>query len=640
MVPVPAENDHGQDYTPAQSSVNRHDAPLLTMLTCDPNCHLVNLATPEDDRALYEQLAQWHEYQPDKNEDEALPKRIRARWTNLDPSALDSGALAAVLKGQPLAAESTPVTHRNPRRLFLHIGVHRTGTTAIQRLLHNNRERLAAQDVHYGFQTENHTWLASGLQNEDAEAGKIVDMIIKDALSAGKGTTIISGEDLCRIAYVDRLAPLKAHFEVRVIVYLRRQDSWLESWYNQNIRWPWELETSRFTPDRFLERRAQFHWLDYGAMLRRWIEVFGQGNVDVRVFEEARESANFTDEFCQLCAIDTSDLEQPKRAQNASVSPAAGELLRHLHLFRRAPVDRMVLIRLTAEVFVTLGLNEERHVYSGRERQRLLQAFGSSNRWVAKNLLGREDGKLFPGEMPDDDDTTPDISLPKPRVLLDQVARSLTSAMLQLIVETPVRHELNEATMNELLHLEHRRRGLRDQLIELNYLLKPRKPVSANFRRRREQQARDPNLLMANAAAPGDMPSPSDWTRATRDLADALNWQDRDTAQSRILQGTLSRWQQLTRAPDKPLLECWPDARSLVEGVLGPLLDLLLTELSTHRKLLRWAPDSVPLKLRRQARRIQRLQRKADQLEETLNSTPRRLLRLALRKKQEAVAPR
>ena len=34
-------------------------------------------------------------------------------------------------------------------KLILHIGTHKTGTTALQRFLHSNREPLAVQGIHY-----------------------------------------------------------------------------------------------------------------------------------------------------------------------------------------------------------------------------------------------------------------------------------------------------------------------------------------------------------------------------------------------------------------------------------------------------------------------------------------------------------
>ena len=61
------------------------------------------------------------------------------------------------------------------------------------------------------------------------------------------------------------------------VFYLRRQDHWLMSWYNQHVKWPFDREKSRMDPQAFLATLEDFHWLDYERLLGRWSAVLGAG---------------------------------------------------------------------------------------------------------------------------------------------------------------------------------------------------------------------------------------------------------------------------------------------------------------------------------------------------------------------------
>ena len=99
---------------------------------------------------------------------------------------------------------------------------------------------------------------------------------------------ILSGEDFAIHEDLGWLAPVAARHEVEAVFYLRRQDHWLMSWYNQHVKWPFDRAKSRMDPQAFLATLEDFHWLDYERLLGRWSAVLGEGRVAVAVLEKGQ----------------------------------------------------------------------------------------------------------------------------------------------------------------------------------------------------------------------------------------------------------------------------------------------------------------------------------------------------------------
>ena len=125
--------------------------------------------------------------------------------------------------------------------IWLHIGTTKTGTTALQHHLSSNRDALAEQGLTYvspaGKTSSNSLAVAMNKNRADALqelradlSGQIAGRKTKDA--------ILSSEMLFGIA-PDRLVdaiPALAGEPLSVLVYLRRQDRYLESNYLQKLK--------------------------------------------------------------------------------------------------------------------------------------------------------------------------------------------------------------------------------------------------------------------------------------------------------------------------------------------------------------------------------------------------------------------
>lgn len=334
------------------------------------------------------------------------------------------------------AGGARAASDRPAMRLWLHIGVHRTGSTALQKLLSRNRDRLLDQGFYYPEGGENQAWLVDRFQHDHEAAMKAVAEAAGAAAASGCHDLVLSSEDFSSLQDIAPLAELEGRFDTRVIVYLRRQDLWLESWYNQNIKWPWSLELSTLSPAGFLDRRDRFHWIDYAATLKRWSAIFGADRLVVRPFEKSQLRGSLAADFCQICGIDLEALETPPRDVNASAPPQAVEFMRHLGLIHKHGAGRFAIIRAVTQAFRDADLDQVRHFWSDALRLSIVNEFAESNAEVATRWLGRDDGRLFLDPLPTSNPAKPDLSLPPLPVLAEHilapVVNDLTSRIVQL----------------------------------------------------------------------------------------------------------------------------------------------------------------------------------------------------------------
>jgi hypothetical protein len=283
------------------------------------------------------------------------------------------------------------------RRLFLHAGLHKTGTTAIQTALAASADRLRQDGLLYpsvgrprmaGAECGHHNlaWELAGDRRFDPAFGTLDEAFAECA--AFPGDAILSSEDfesvlgsprgLRRLAGDRRLRGI----DLVGVIYLRDQVSYAEALFCELLRHGMHQDATAFC-DAIL-RHGQFRfrdWIyhfDYHAMLRQLSSVRGM-RVEVRPYAALRGGSTPVD-FLHATGFGIERLVDPDRRENPRDSIAAS--IAH---FCAGDGERDV-DALAARLQQLLGpeTRERRASLGPRRRQAFRRRFAAGNRRLAR----------------------------------------------------------------------------------------------------------------------------------------------------------------------------------------------------------------------------------------------------------------
>lgn len=292
------------------------------------------------------------------------------------------------------------------RKLYIHIGVQRTATTSIQRFLSRNHRALRDQGFLQFNGMQRHQPLFESLFDGSLSVAEAAARLTQQADAAPNAIHSInlSEEDICSQGRFDILAQFQAFFDLKVVVVLRRQDLWLESWYRQNIKWQWQPKYAHLRFDDFLSHRADFSWVHYDALLARLEAALGQDAVLPLVFEPAQMPDGPLRAYCAAVGITKPDaLDYVKYKSNASPSPLMGEFIRHLPMDELPDTYRLRVERacLQADRAIKAAGPQSALYMDAGTRQTVLAEYAQGNARLARRYFDR--AELFTQSLPDPD---------------------------------------------------------------------------------------------------------------------------------------------------------------------------------------------------------------------------------------------
>lgn len=187
---------------------------------------------------------------------------------------------------------------RTAQQLVLHIGRHKTGTTALQYNFVQNREALTQAGVHYpetGRDWVAHHPVANRLVNlrgssDFPENDDLLSRLLEEIRTCGKNTVLISSEGFQRCD-PEIVRDVFGDFDVTVIVYLRDQLSYLQSSYLQAIH----AEKYSGTIEEYEE---DIFYCDYLEFITAWKNAFSPEQIIARIFSrDFLKSGDILDDF-------------------------------------------------------------------------------------------------------------------------------------------------------------------------------------------------------------------------------------------------------------------------------------------------------------------------------------------------------
>ncbi len=211
-------------------------------------------------------------------------------------------------------------------KLFLHVGMGKTGTSSIQNALKSAETVLNEQGVHYlgmwfdivdpkykGIQGVRDI-MVSGEENLQAAADVIVQRMEQVKAKTGCETFIFSNEDL--FGHVVRVGPLiralAAKVDLTLILYVRDIQSWLPSAYVQ-----WAIRHKELPGPIRPFREEALRWMPHYRALSVWQREFGE----YLKFRKFDKGVDVVEDFAATVGVNIPKLEKRmlERAENAEL---------------------------------------------------------------------------------------------------------------------------------------------------------------------------------------------------------------------------------------------------------------------------------------------------------------------------------
>ncbi|MEQ8384561.1 MAG: hypothetical protein RH949_19590 [Coleofasciculus sp. A1-SPW-01] len=344
--------------------------------------------------------------------------------------------------------------------IYLHIGMPKTGTTYLQHFLFENREKLLKQGYLYPLPTKilnkqnitskNHHGLANGLlkiyrtknpcANEQLNSNNMEgrwENMKREIKTLKPKNVIISSEaftakqEFYNPDIIELVKKKLDGYETKIVIYIRRQDEFFMSWYNQNVKFPIYFNNFPQINDiNYNNMKDIMQWVgqnkkigDFYSILEPWRKSFGIKNIIVRIFEkEQMTNGSLLDDFFET--IDFNHNQSDFDLSHAMIRNVSlnGKIIKIKNLMdeisqmkrfkknhqARYYFEQSVLVRKYMTMYTNLTIklafimsrfipdfliNEE--LLSKEDKANIMNEFETSNRKVAQEYLGRSDGRLF-----------------------------------------------------------------------------------------------------------------------------------------------------------------------------------------------------------------------------------------------------
>jgi hypothetical protein len=297
------------------------------------------------------------------------------------------------------------------KRLIVHVGANKTGSSAVQRFLSLNCPTLREEGIvvpNNRFEVADkieghHVFGFQELLGDPSEGRRRLEeaMDAVEAACPGANAIVLSAENLtANPAAPSLFEGLVERYETRIIMYTRRQDEYIlsswQQWYSKiwTDFWAWAISVVGTLGD-------------WRAYLENWETVVPREGITVRVFERPKlEGGDVVADFYGM--LETSRpltaLAYPQGIVNPSFSDAVMDLVKGNELIFRNVHDNDFydfVVKMTGDRYKKPARQSS---ISIAQRRSLIARYKQQNDWVKKAYFPHVQGELFSPPREDDYD--------------------------------------------------------------------------------------------------------------------------------------------------------------------------------------------------------------------------------------------
>jgi hypothetical protein len=278
---------------------------------------------------------------------------------------------------------------------FLHVGITKTGSKAIQHYLDAEAARMPRSLCFpaSGRHGVRHEPLAQQLQRGGSD---LLQVARNEAERSGAERAILSCETLFQLPGPAIASLRDVIGPAAVVLYLRRQDQHADSWYNQLIK-------AHRIPFSFIVEHekaltAYDPRLDYAATIRKWQQVFGEDAVHPVLYDKNRSSVP---PLLRLMGLDVPEEAQVGRPNpNPALSPDLASTLRGIKELVGDPETLVEVVRSFHRAhwaeFTDTATSENACLLDAATRRSILGRYEASNEVVRERFFPKR-ASLFDG---------------------------------------------------------------------------------------------------------------------------------------------------------------------------------------------------------------------------------------------------
>ncbi|MEZ8949843.1 sulfotransferase domain-containing protein [Vibrio sp. 10N.247.311.18] len=207
----------------------------------------------------------------------------------------------------------------NRKKLYLHIGQPKTGTSAIQGTLVKSRKVLLDNSVHYPgaacFLGHNALALSMVGIERFGDFNFHLDSFYQEVTMMNAKTVVCSSEHFDREDVVRShnlkhfLDRLSKQFDIKVIIYVRNPSDLIESLFYQFVK----HNNAKYTFDDMVNDPHYKSYLDIEGKVNLWADVVGKDNVMVNLFDRnTLVNGDVIDDFLSIVGINCGTIERPR----------------------------------------------------------------------------------------------------------------------------------------------------------------------------------------------------------------------------------------------------------------------------------------------------------------------------------------
>lgn len=292
-------------------------------------------------------------------------------------------------------------------KLFIHIGTWKTGSSTIQHNLYSERKKLRKEGFYYLSKKNEITvpgWKIGNFERVEEEfvektRVKLSNIIEKKNAKKENVAFISSDEhfsgDPFR-GFKNTGIVAKNIFEITkdlgldvyIIVYLRRQDDFFESLYQQSVRLG---DSHSFTEFLTQFDSSHFNWLN---LIEAYADLFGKEKMIVRRYHQKYlpKENSLVQDFGKMIGSESLASFQVTTSRNRGFSRDTLEIMRVIN--RHFEGDEQFELRKIFDQVDSKLPFKNYSFFSDSDRVNFLNRYNDSNRQLAKEYLGEE--VLFP----------------------------------------------------------------------------------------------------------------------------------------------------------------------------------------------------------------------------------------------------